>query len=306
MTAVTGASTVAANDRRQQEIDQIVTAVKAGEGPAAKLATAPAARPAAGRDRLAAYRRIGSPAWHLPTGGIGGTGTATIPAPTGPGGPLDGPVKQTTFSEPFLIWEVPTMEEASGVITNVVVQPFSSKLSFKIEDHHSRWTRQFGFYFIWSNDAATPAPIDVQTSMMFAGTSSVSGAAGIISGTEIFLITQAYAEVQRWSGWGNDPMTGDHTDVINLTGTNTSAVVTSLRVRGGRIFGQPGRASQHLPLTQFHLDYTGLTVPPGASVLFRVMCQTAHEFDDGGGKDDDSVVMDFAPIRGSSAARPCP
>lgn len=157
----------------------------------------------------------------------------------------------------------------------------------------------FHFYFLWSNDTQLPATIiNASTSLAFNGNCSLSAAGnvGIFSGDSNYAYVGGALSVYRWSGWGNDPMTGqdlDGTEVFGLLGTHYGTVA-DLNATGGGIFGGPGTASKQLNDQPLNLNAGPLSVPPGAEVMFDVIMTLNYGFTAGGDYLGDQILIDFA------------
>ncbi len=226
----------------------------------------------------------------VPAEPAGGRPHPAEPSPpegeTADGGPLAvvPAAFSATLDQPFLMWEFPHPE--TDVWLDSTVQPFGSLFKILVDDSHSHPLRQFVFHFLFT--APEDVVVDVSTSLLLNGNSSVSAAAGIFSGTTVNRFPDGYLDITRWSGWAagldQTPVTDDR---------YTGRFSANLHAQGGHIFGDPGTAGQTFALDQTLLGFTALGIPAGATTMFRVVLEESHAFDDDGGNLSDNVTVDF-------------
>jgi hypothetical protein len=183
------------------------------------------------------------------------------------------------------------------------IESMNSWVKVLVDTNDNSATTDFNFYFLWRNDTAQPAGIvNASTSLVFNGACRVeaAGGTGLFSGDADYANVGGQLTLWRWSGWGNDPITGqiiDETQVAGLQGTLSGSVV-GLQVPGGGLFGNEGfdpkTGPQQLNNQALDLNAGPLYVPAGAEVLFQVAMTLQYGFTAGGGDISDLIFVDFA------------
>jgi hypothetical protein len=127
----------------------------------------------------------------------------------------------------------------------------------------------FTFHFLWTNENASAAVINIDTRMFFTGACFAQARGGAFTFNESKISLSAQLNMVRNTGWGSDPLTGDGTGV-GSTQQLAGATVASLKARGGpRIFFQGvGTDSASFYFQPVDLSVGSFLVPPGASILF--------------------------------------
>lgn len=106
----------------------------------------------------------------------------------------------------------------------------------------------------------------------------------------------------RWSGWGNDSVTGQALDYTPYPQTEGWLPVSSLYAQGGDFFGSFATDQQiftgYRPSDWFFPQANTIVVPAGASVMFEVTVTASYDFESGSGGGD-LVALDFSNAGGS-------
>jgi hypothetical protein len=142
------------------------------------------------------------------------------------------------------------------------------------------------------------------SSVIFNGQAVAWGASGWLSGNFASLTVEAYQNVIRWSGWGNDPTTGqpaDQTPYPNYDYQSSRKTVVNFNAYGGDWFNDSRPGSKEFDPTWPYESVTRLiAIPGGAVTLFEIGFTVSWSFHDGtsGGDpvEDDyqSITLDLA------------
>ena len=201
------------------------------------------------------------------------------------------------LEEPFLIWELPHPE--LNIWRDDQIVPGGSWVKLILETSSSpggQNSTDFRFYFLWENPSDYYAVANVASSLALNGQAVASGNAGILSGDTASLYVNAYLSVVRWSGWGDDPITGQPEDqtpypVYNYQDTTKSVV--AFDAYGGDWFddAEPKSATFD-PQMPYDVSAELIAIPGGAVTLFEVGLTVSWWFHNG----DDTVDSDYQSI----------
>jgi hypothetical protein len=201
------------------------------------------------------------------------------------------------LGEPFLIWEFPHPE--LNIWRDDHIEPFGSWVKILLETNSSPGGQQntdFRFYFLWENPSDYYAVANVSSSLALDGQAVAWGNPGDLSGDTASLYVNAYLSAVRWSGWGNDPNTGQTYDqtpypIYDYQDANKSVV--GFDAYGGDWFDdpQPGSATFD-PQMPYDMVARLIAIPGGAVTLFEVGLTISWWFHSG----VDTVDSDYQSI----------
>jgi hypothetical protein len=198
-----------------------------------------------------------------------------------------------TLAKPFLIWELPKPQ--LDIFIESQAEALNSSINILVNTNSGSNNTQFVFYFLWQNDSDFSAVINASTSVIFNGNCEVDAAPGIFSGDTSTLNLSTSLTTMRWSGWGNDPTTGQSNNQTPYPSFQPSQfqTVAALQTQGGAIFGDQGVSPKGFTFEPFDLHEDMIIVPGRAVTVFEVAVNLSYGFDDGGNISD-LVFVDFA------------
>ena len=173
-----------------------------------------------------------------------------------------------TLDEPFLIWQYPHPQLDIFIDSGRV--PNNSFIKIKVYVHSkdpSPETR-FVFHFLWTNPSRFTVVVKARTSLIFNGFCTVEGDTQLIQGDQSYLDLSASHQMWRWSGWGNDPVTGDQTLIWDYFDHSLPGL--PFNVWGGWPWEDVGFASQGFVFQPFSLNANPIVVPPLATIMYQV------------------------------------
>lgn len=197
------------------------------------------------------------------------------------------------LDKPFLIAEL--TQSQSDIFKAAKVESMNSSIDMFVNEASGSNAVRVVFFFLWFNPSDFVAVVNVKSSVIVQGSCSVQAHSGIFSGHESALDVIATLGVVRWSGWGNDPTTGNSNDQTPHPDFQPTQFqqVTFLDAEGGHIFQEAAFKSQSFSFQQFPMSHTLLVVPAKAVTLFQVSIQLVYELDPGGNIED-NVSADFS------------
>jgi hypothetical protein len=201
------------------------------------------------------------------------------------------------LEEPFLIWELPHPE--LNIWRDDQIIPGGSWVKLILETNSSPGGQNgtdFRFYFLWENPSDYYAVANVSSSLALNGQAVAWGNGGILSGDTASLYVNTYLSVIRWSGWGNDPITGqpeDQTPYPVYDYQDTTKSVVAFDAYGGDWFhdAEPKSATFD-PQMPYDVSAELIAIPGGAVTLFEVGLTISWWFHNGG----DTVDSDYQSI----------
>lgn len=207
-----------------------------------------------------------------------------------------------TLGEPFLIWELPHPE--LNIFLDRAIEPFGSWVKVLLKTTSSPGGTQetdFRFYFLWENPSDYYAVANVSSSLALNGQAVAWGSSGVFSGNTAYLDVTAYLSVFRWSGWGDDPVTGQSNDqtLYPTYNQSTTKSVVSFAAFGGDWFNDAEPKSENFdPQMPYDLSASLIAIPGGAVTVFEVGLTVSWGFYNSGGDPVDdfgqSVTLDLA------------
>jgi len=197
-----------------------------------------------------------------------------------------------TLDEPFLIWQLPTLEP---IFSDAHRESMHSSFKVLVNVIGGSDSTRFIFFFLWENESDFTAVANVSSSLVVNGGCSVQAKPGIFSGDTATLSLVGSLTSMRWSGWGTDPVTGasnDQTPDPNFQQSQRQQIAF-LQAEGGFIFTSAVFKSQSFSFQPFPLSHSMFIIPGKAVVIFQVALELSYSFD-GGGDIQDSVFVDFS------------
>lgn len=195
--------------------------------------------------------------------------------------------RQVLLDKPILIWQYPN---PTPIFIDSHIEPMNSAARILVNTN-SALNTWFTFHFLWANDGPVPVVVDIGSLLILTGDCFAQARAGVFSGYETLISLSAELAIMRNTGWGSDPLTGDHQYVPVLQQSQTVSIST-VKAKGGRIFGGVGRDSESFVSASYNLACRSLLVPAGASVIFE---PTFYLYGDPeGGTIEDVVEIDFS------------
>jgi hypothetical protein len=196
---------------------------------------------------------------------------------------------------PFLIWQTPQIEP--NVFLNSNITAGSSWVKVFFDAYSGGDQTNFNFYFLWSNPADYYVVANVSSPLFFSGTAGAWGSGGILSGNTASIVVTQYLTVVRWTGWGNDPVTGqsyNQTPYPGYYAANNPQNVVELSAYGGDWFHDATPKNQTFdPTMPYEAAADFVAIPGGAVTLFEVGFHVGYAFSDGG-QLDDGVQLDLS------------
>jgi hypothetical protein len=182
-------------------------------------------------------------------------------------GVLANPVvtRQVLLDKPILIWQYP---HPTPIFIDSHIEPMNSAARILVKTNSGSLNTWFTFHYLWANDSPAPVVVDVETPVILTGDCFAQARAGIFSGYETTISLSATLAIMRNTGWGNDPLTGDHQYVPVLQHAQKTSI-SSLNAEGGGLFGGAGTDSEPFAAAAYSLSYRSLLVPAGATVIFE-------------------------------------
>ncbi len=214
-----------------------------------------------------------------------------------------------TLEEPFLIWELPHPD--LSIFRDSGIEPLGSWVKVLLETSSGPGYTDFRFYFLWENPSDYYAVANVSSSLVLYGAADAFGSWGFLSGNTANLEVAAYLSVVRWSGWGDDPSTGQSNDqtqypIYDYQSANKSIV--SFNAYGGDFFNDGKPESTPFPPEMYDVNARLIAIPGGAVTLFEVGLTVGWSFAHGGEnveEEDQSITLDLAYDKLGYIAR-CP
>jgi hypothetical protein len=212
-----------------------------------------------------------------------------------------------TLDEPFLIWELPHPE--LDIFRDSNIETFGSWVKILVDTKSTPggWhATDFRFYFLWENPSDYYAVANVSSSLALNGQAVAWGGSGVLSGDHAYLNVNAYLSIVRWSGWGDDPDTGQSNDqtpypIYNYQSDYQSSrkSVVSFDAYGGGWFSDAEPKSKTFdPQMPYGVSARLIAIPGRAVTLFEVGLEVEWWFNDGYGQtvddDDQSITLDLA------------
>jgi hypothetical protein len=181
-------------------------------------------------------------------------------------GVLANPVvtRQVLLDKPILIWQYPN---PTPIFVESHIESMNSAAQILVYAN-SGLNTWFTFHYLWANDSTVPVVVDIETPIILTGDCFAQGRAGVFSGYKTEISLSATLAIMRNTGWGSDPLTGDHQYVPVLQDSQTASIST-IKAEGGSIFGGVGRASESFAAEAYSLSCRSLLVPAGATVIFE-------------------------------------
>lgn len=197
------------------------------------------------------------------------------------------------LDKPFLIAEVPIGN--SDVLNASNIESMNSSMDVFVNKAVGSQGTHLNFFFLWVNPSDLASVVNVRSSLIVNGACSVQAHSGIISGHRSGLDIVASLIIQRWSKWGNDPITGDSNNQTPHPDFQDTQIqpITFLEAQGGHIFQEAAFKSQSFSFQQVPLSHRLLLVPPSAVTIFEVSIQLVYELRPGGNIED-NVFVDFS------------
>jgi hypothetical protein len=201
---------------------------------------------------------------------------------------------QRTFiilDKPFLIYETPNSDPSKY---NAHYESLNSNVRINIGTHTGGDYASFVFYFLWTNPSQFAAVVNVTSALVLNGVCEVDADIGIFSGHHNFLYLNASLGLLRWTGWGNDPVTGTSNDqtYFPFRQSTQDQHVDTLDRSGGGLFGDSGKVVEPYDFQPVNLSCDMIAIPAGASMVFEVALNVQYGIEDGG--DGDLVSVDFS------------
>jgi hypothetical protein len=203
-----------------------------------------------------------------------------------------------TLPEPLLIWELPHPE--LNIWRDDQIVPGGSWVKLILETKSSpagQSYTDFRFYFLWENPTDYYAVANVSSSLSLNGQADAWGNPGIISGDHADLDVSAYLTVMRWSGWPNDPITGqseNQTPYPVYDWQDTTKSVVAFDAFGGDWFDSADPKSASFdPSKPYDVNADLVAIPGGAVTLFEVGLTIGWSFHN---IDGDNVESDYQSI----------
>jgi len=200
-----------------------------------------------------------------------------------------------TLAQPFLIWQYPHPQ--LDIFIDSGIAPNNSFIKVKVDVHTGSDDTYFVFHFLWTNQSEFPAVISAKTSLIFNGFGLVEADSDLLDANhESEIQLGAAHRIWRWSGWGNDPVSGQSLDQTLLFDYFSHSVTPDLSVAGGGLFGDVGFATQEFNFQPFFLNTNPIAVPPSATIMYQVAVHLYYEIKVllGGKSQADEVSLDFA------------
>lgn len=198
-----------------------------------------------------------------------------------------------TLDKPFLIWQLPNPQ--LDIFIDSQIASMNSSVRVLVNINEGSNSTRFVFFYLWRNDSDFFAVANVASSLIVNGACLVGAAAGVFSGDRATLNAAASLSIIRWSGWGNDPVTGESNDQKphpNVQATQRRQVAF-LEAEGGHIFQSGDFEDQSFSFEPFPVSHSLLVVPGNAVVLFHVALELSYGID-GGLTIPDQVFVDFS------------
>ena len=174
------------------------------------------------------------------------------------------------LDKPILIWQHPNPNTMTQFI-DWQIEPSNSQVRIKLYGEGRGFQTQVWFYYLWRNDSADPVVINVDTPVVIKGSSFAQGRGRFFGGSKTIVFVHALLALQRWIGWGTDPITGTSLDqtFVGALELSRGAVISSLTAVGGSgPFAREGWASQSFNYQPFELSMKSFQVPGRASINF--------------------------------------
>lgn len=205
-------------------------------------------------------------------------------------GVLANPVvtRQVLLEKPILIWQYP---HPTPIFVDSHIEPMNSAARILVKTNSGGLNNWFTFHYLWANDSPGPVVVDIETPVILTGDCFAQARAGIFSGYETVVSLSATLAIMRNTGWGGDPLTGDHQYVPVLQQSQTASIST-LRAEGGGLFGGPGTDSEPFAAAAYSLSCRSLLVPAGATVIFEPTFYLYYDLE--GDTIEDIVEIDFS------------
>ncbi len=182
---------------------------------------------------------------------------------------------------PFLIWEYPSPQFINpnphlNFLLEGQIQRYDSFARILVDTHSGIAARDFVFHFIWTNPSEFAAVVNIDTFLHLNGFAHVTTDTTFYTGKTNYLNITAALEVYRWSGWGDDPITGESTNQTRLPlyGPPMYLTVATLTpTSGASAFNDPKQADQPFDFQQVRLGYKLLAIPAFATTVFEIRLQ---------------------------------
>ena len=205
--------------------------------------------------------------------------------------------KVVTLEVPDLVYETRTLEGGPPIfLQSVHIEPFNN---FALVDGRITGIGEDGnsvnFLFIWTNDGPGPAVVGVRGALVLNGSAEAIAQPALLAPHFSALVLDAALDVQRWSGWGFDPVTGQTLDFTYFLPRQSTQVnpVATLEARGGNIFGAGDFRRQDFHFQAFNLSAQLFFIPPSASVAFYVKLNIGWQLLPTGDDGTDFVSVNF-------------
>jgi hypothetical protein len=206
------------------------------------------------------------------------------------------PYQHVTLDEPFLIWQVPRLE--NGTFVSAHIEPLNNWVKVNLNKFGGADDTQFVFYFLWQNTSNGPVIINAASSLALGGHCEVDAAPGFFSGDQAALSLSVLLGTMRWSGWGTDPETGQSNDqtYYPYDGFSVYQSIAQLSANGGSYLplgsGQDIQ-TQAFYFNSFDLHQNQILVPAGAVAVFEVAFTMQYGFREGENIED-LIAVDFS------------
>lgn len=201
------------------------------------------------------------------------------------------------LDKPFLIWKPAQGGGAAQLIDSQIV-PSNSWARFKLYVEGSgglSYSTVLGFYYLWVNDSPDPVVVNIDTTVVITGLCFVQSDGRFFGGKKSTVEADASLHLQRWFGWGTDPVTGTSLDqtYVGVLQDSQKAAVVELKVwAGGGPFARAESLSRSFSYTPVDLSFKSLLVPGGASIVFNV--RMYFDGDTNGDTLEDQALIDFS------------
>jgi len=205
-------------------------------------------------------------------------------------GVLANPVvtRQVILDKPILIWQY---FHPTEIFVDSNIESMNSSAQIYVYTNRAGIGSWFTFHFLWLNENASPAVINIDTQLVFTGKCFAQARAGVFSGYKTSITLSAALNMLRNTGWGSDPLTGDQT-FVPAAQQSQGVSVASLEAEGGHLFQGVGTDSESFAAQPFDLSCNSFLVPAGASVIFWVSLYPHFSLE--GDTLEDVVSIDFA------------
>ena len=169
-----------------------------------------------------------------------------------------------TLDEPFLIWQYPHPQD---IFIDSGMAPHNSFIKINVDVHSGdEDLTHFVFHFLWTNPSTFPVVVKARTSLIFNGFCTAEADTGLIAGDQTYLDLSASHRMWRWSGWGNDPVTGDQTLIWDFFEHG----LANFNVWGGWPWENVGFDSKGFVFQPFSLNANPIAVPALATIMYQV------------------------------------